>query len=56
MKADAIQATYPQRLEAPLVLEAAELALDRGALPVGSLPAVGLARDERVKTRSLPPH
>jgi hypothetical protein len=48
METNPVDATDPQRSERVFVLQPAELALDRRPLPVGRLPALRLARHQRV--------
>lgn len=52
---DPIQSTDAERGERPIVLEAAELALDGGAAAVKSREAGRLTRDQRVKAACLDP-
>jgi hypothetical protein len=49
MEPNTVKATDSQRLQPPLILKPAELALDRGALSVGGFPALRIARDQRVQ-------
>src|SRR5687767_1684878 len=55
MQPDAVQATDTKRGERPIVLQAAELALDGGAATVELAVAQALARDQRVQPVALDP-
>jgi len=53
---DSFQAADAKRAESPLVLQAAELALDGSASPIKVAPSLRLARDQRMQPGSLPPY
>ena len=56
MKPHPLQTTNPKREKGPLMLEPAELALNRSMAPVELAAALGLARDERMQPIRLDPH
>ena len=55
MQLDAVEAADAKRREGVVVLQAAELALNRGAAPVEITPPLRLAGNERMQSRRLPP-
>jgi hypothetical protein len=55
VKLDALDAADAERAESPLVLQAAELALDGGASAVQVAEPLGVARDQRMQPGRLDP-